>query len=192
MAESPSSLCVVSTYLWLYLFRLGVAQRQNGESRGEVGVALSEDLVTGVNPTSIGALALLEGLEQFLFPIVLFAGAILERVFAERGHGFGEGVIIVVKPCLLHARILVQRVLLANARDGDLNSRVFRGDAGVEKAFQAGVSHAADGTQAAFGRLVLFVVRVQRVVDEAAFIVIRRFLGEGLIVLFAGEILASA
>src|SRR5262249_23743111 len=49
----------------------GVTEAQEGEGGGEVGVALAEGLVALVEETAVGALALLEGLEQLLAPVVL-------------------------------------------------------------------------------------------------------------------------
>src|SRR5262249_35494101 len=82
--------------------------------------------------------------------------------------------------------------VLANPAERRLDARVVLGDAGIEEALEAGVGHAADGAKSAFGRFVFLIIGVERVVDEAALVVLGGFLGKGLIILFAREILAAA
>src|SRR5262249_54895373 len=140
------------------LRRRAVAERQQGEAGGQVGGVLAERLVGLVDPAAVGALPLLDRLEQFLAPVVLLAGGVLELVLAQCGHGLGEGVVVVIQPALPLAGVLVQGVVLADPADRRLDARVVAGHPGVEEALQPGVGHGAQRAQAAGGGLVRAVV----------------------------------
>src|SRR5262249_22398568 len=100
--------------------------------------------------------------------------------------------IIVVKPRLAHARILIERVVPANPVHCSLDAWVALANAGVEKALESAIGHAAQRSQAAGRGFVGILVFFERMVSEAAFIFLGRLLREWLIIGFARQILTAA
>src|SRR5207237_5200005 len=129
---------------------------QERERRAQILIILGESAFALVAPAAVGVLPRANRLEQLLLPIMLLAAGIGEWVLAPRGHGFAEGVIVVVQARFAHADVLFERVVAAHPIDGRLDARIVLADAGVEKAFEAAVGHRAQRAQAAFGSLVDF------------------------------------
>src|SRR5262249_22084511 len=146
-----------------------------------------------VDETAVGPLSLLEGLEQFLAPVVFLAGGVLEAIFAQGVHRLGEGAVVIVQPRLPQPGVLLQGVMATNPVQGCLHARIVLRDAGIQETLQSGIGHGSLGAQATLGGLVLLVVGVKRRVDEAAPVVLAGLGGKGLIValLLVGVVLAT-
>lgn len=112
-----------------------ITEGEQGEGGGQVGIGLTKGSVTFVDETPISALLLAKNLKKFLAPVVFHSPGITEAVLTQNVHGLGEGVVVVEQPCLSHARIFRQGVVLANPAQSTLNTRVRFLDAGIEETF---------------------------------------------------------